>query len=160
GNFTISRYSALTLSESAVDVLYIIDMAEIPTFQERQAMDSDGDGAISPVEETVWLNGTVADLAGNLRLSAGGDSLPLTPTGHAPSFPPGEGELETLRLEITLPAPSAQPTGGQALALSYEDANYPDGLGWQEVVGTAAAGSLLHSTVPASGLSDGLTSYP
>ena len=48
GNFTISRYSALTLHEEAIDVLYVVDMAEIPTYQERQAMDSDGDGAVSP----------------------------------------------------------------------------------------------------------------
>ena len=51
GNFTISRYSAVTLGAEAAEVHYVIDMAEIPTYQERQAMDSDGDGAIDAAEE-------------------------------------------------------------------------------------------------------------
>src|SRR5271165_2547129 len=36
GNFSISHYSAITIQGDSVDVLYLIDMAEIPTFQEMQ----------------------------------------------------------------------------------------------------------------------------
>ena len=54
GNFTISRYSAVTLGAATADVLYIVDMAEIPTYQERLAMDSDGDGTIGAAEEAAW----------------------------------------------------------------------------------------------------------
>lgn len=43
-------------------MLYIIDMAEIPTFQERQAMDADGDGTASAAEEDAWVEQTIADL--------------------------------------------------------------------------------------------------
>ena len=56
GNFTISRYSAVALAAESAEVHYIIDMAKIPTYQERQAMDSDADGAISANEEAAYLD--------------------------------------------------------------------------------------------------------
>ena len=36
GNFTVNRFSAVELSGDRVYVKYVLDMAEIPTFQERQ----------------------------------------------------------------------------------------------------------------------------
>ena len=36
GNFSISHYTSLRLAPEAVELHYIIDMAEIPTFQEIQ----------------------------------------------------------------------------------------------------------------------------
>jgi ABC-type nickel/cobalt efflux system permease component RcnA len=158
GNFTISRYSAVALAAESAEVHYIIDMAEIPTYQERQAMDSDADGAISAAEEAAYLATAVPALAANLRLQVDGAAVPLTPQRHALTFPPGQGDLPTLRLEVWLSA--ALPATDGALAVVYEDGNYPDRLGWREVVVTAAEGTLLESTVPATDLSDQLRAYP
>jgi ABC-type nickel/cobalt efflux system permease component RcnA len=133
-------------------------MAEIPTYQERQAMDSDADGAISAAEEAAYLASAVPALAANLRLQVDGAAVPLTPQRHALTFPPGQGDLPTLRLEVWLSA--ALPATDGALAVVYEDGNYPDRLGWREVVVTAAEGTLLESTVPATDLSDQLRAYP
>ena len=36
GNFSISQYSAIRIIGNEIDLRYIIDMAEIPTFQEIQ----------------------------------------------------------------------------------------------------------------------------
>ena len=36
GNFSISQYSAIRINGNEIDLRYIIDMAEIPTFQEIQ----------------------------------------------------------------------------------------------------------------------------
>ena len=160
GNFTVSRYSALTLHDAAVDVFYIVDMAEIPTFRERQAMDGDGDGAVSAAEEAEWLAATVPDLAGKLRLTVDGAPVALAAQGHTLTFPPGQGELLTLRLELRLAAALPPVAEGQARAIDYEDGNFAGRLGWQEVVASAGAGSLLDSTVPATGLSDELRAYP
>jgi ABC-type nickel/cobalt efflux system permease component RcnA len=157
GNFTISRYSAVTLGEQSAEVLYILDMAEIPAFQERQTMDADGDGAVSADEEAVWLAANVPALAGNLRLTVDGAAVPLTPQRHALTFPPGQGDLATLRLEVWLAAPLP---AGDALNVVYEDGNYPDRLGWREVIVRATEGSLLASSVPAADLSDQLRDYP
>jgi len=158
GNFTISRYSAVALGEATAEVHYIIDMAEIPTYQERQAMDSDGDGAISAAEEAAYLATAVPVLAANLRLELDGAVVPLTPQRHALTFPPGQGDLPTLRLELWLSA--ALPQSDEPLALTYEDGNYPDRLGWREVIVTAAEGTLLESSAPATDLSNQLRDYP
>lgn len=161
GNFTISRYSALTLRPAAVDVIYIVDMAEIPTFRERQAMDADGDGTISAAEEAAWASALLPALAGNLSLTVDDAPVALIPTGHALSFPPGQGDLATLRLEVTLSAalPAAEPDAPRALV--YEDGNFAGRLGWQEVIATAAdGGALADSSVPSVDLSNQLRDYP
>src|SRR4030095_15122780 len=36
GNFSISHYSGIRVSKDAIELRYMIDMAEIPTFQEIQ----------------------------------------------------------------------------------------------------------------------------
>ena len=44
GNFTINHYSGIHVSPDEIRVDYVIDMAEIPAFQEMEAIDTDGDG--------------------------------------------------------------------------------------------------------------------
>lgn len=158
GNFTVSRYSALTLRRTAVDVLYIVDMAEIPTFRERQAMDADGDGVFTPAEEEAWAAALVPELAANLRLTVDGAAVPLSPVAHTLSFPPGQGDLETLRLEIALSG--ALPAAEGERAIAYEDGNFAGRIGWQEIVATAEGGTLVASSVPATDLSNQLRDYP
>lgn len=158
GNFTVSRYSALTLRRTAVDVLYIVDMAEIPTFRERQAMDADGDGVFTPAEEEAWAAALVPELAANLRLTVDGAAVPLSPVAHTLSFPPGQGDLETLRLEIALSG--ALPAAEGERAIAYEDGNFAGRIGWQEIVATAEDGTLVASSVPATDLSNQLRDYP
>src|SRR4051812_18317142 len=41
GNFTVNQYSALTVGLDRVDVFYVVDMAEIPAFQELGTIRAD-----------------------------------------------------------------------------------------------------------------------
>src|SRR5690349_18147782 len=50
GNFTVNRYSGLALSPGRIQVTYVVDMAEIPTFQEMPSIDTNGDGTASAAE--------------------------------------------------------------------------------------------------------------
>src|SRR5262245_15089879 len=50
GNFTINHYARLAVSRNRLAINYVIDMAEIPAFQEIQLIDLDGDGAASDAE--------------------------------------------------------------------------------------------------------------
>lgn len=158
GNFTISRYSAVTLAGERAEVLYIVDMAEIPTFRERQTMDVDGDGAPSAAEQEAYLAALIPDLAANLSLTIDGSTVPLTPARHVLTFPPGQGGLPTMRLELWLTA--ALPAASAPLAVAYEDRNFADRLGWREIVVSAESGTLLDSSVPATDASDQLRDYP
>ncbi|HEY6570494.1 MAG TPA: hypothetical protein VIZ22_09400, partial [Candidatus Limnocylindrales bacterium] len=47
GNFTINHYAGIRVEPSRVLLDVVIDEAEIPTFQARQAFDTDADGALS-----------------------------------------------------------------------------------------------------------------
>ena len=53
GNFSISHYTAIRLESDAVVLRYIIDMAEIPTFQEIQ---DDADRAAGRTSEPAGLS--------------------------------------------------------------------------------------------------------
>jgi hypothetical protein len=47
GNFSVNRYSGLQVLPGQIRVEYVIDMAEIPAFQELPAIDADADGSAS-----------------------------------------------------------------------------------------------------------------
>src|SRR5262245_37891029 len=65
GNFTVNRYSRLELDAKQVHLVYIIDMAEIPTHQERTQMDTNGDNQISQAEQDQYLAEQVVALQKN-----------------------------------------------------------------------------------------------
>lgn len=74
GNFTVNRYSRLT-GEKQVRLIYIIDMAEIPTHQERAQMDTNGDQQISQAEQDQYLTAQVASLQNNAHLTIDGAAV-------------------------------------------------------------------------------------
>src|SRR4029450_9856974 len=78
---------------------YVLDMAEIPTFQARQAVDTDHDGTVTTAEAATWRDRECPRLARDLRATADGRALPLGVTGSALSFPKGAAGLATLRLD-------------------------------------------------------------
>ncbi len=159
GNFTISRYAHLHLEPEAVELLYIIDMAEIPTFQERQQIDRNGDGAVDTAEQDAYASQQAALLAQNLSLTINDQVVPVTPQSWTIDFPPGQGDLPTMRLELT--ATAVLPQTDQIWQLDYTDNNYSERLGWQETIVTAVDGlNILNSSVPSQDVSNQLRSYP
>ena len=158
GNFTINRYSALTVGQGRVDLLYVVDMAEIPTYQELGAIRADHSTTLTPAEQDAYTAQRAADLVSNLTLTADGAALPLTLVGRpALSFPPGAGGLPTMRLELHWTAPLGSATRG---SLAYRDANYSERIGWKEIIARSINGTALtQSSVPATDLSAALTQY-
>ena len=159
GNFSINRYSRLEAGAEAIRLLYVVDMAEIPTFQERQLIDSNDDGQITPAEEAAYLEPHLAALAAKLHLTVNGTALPLESQSADLSFPPGQGDLPTLRLEIEFSA--ALPAATMPWRVNYRDDNYAGRAGWQEVVVHAGQDvTLFESTAPAQDISNALRAYP
>jgi nickel/cobalt transporter (NicO) family protein len=122
GNFTINTFSRLEVSGHRVYVRYVLDLAEIPTFQAGQAGGIDG--------------AAYADrIAAGAHLRVDGHQARLVPIAHALAFPDGSGGLHTTRLEAILRGPRVV---GMS-RISYQDTNYAGRLGWKEiVVGTHA----------------------
>jgi ABC-type nickel/cobalt efflux system permease component RcnA len=130
GNFTINRFSRLETSGPRLYVLYVLDMAEIPTFQA---------GKIDP-------QAYAHRIARNAELSVDGRPARLTPIAHALAHPRGAGGLHTTRLEIVLRGPKLR----RSSSVIYHDNNYRGRIGWKEVVVGAKAQSV----------SDELRAYP
>ena len=145
GNFTINRYSRIDVSGSRVYVLYVLDMAEIPTFQARSSGGIDAD---------VYAK----RIARGVRLSIDGRSARLVPVRHALAFPPGAGGLQTTRLEVVLAGPVLH---GRSAVVSYRDNNYAGRIGWKEITARGDGGAAISgASVPAKSISDELQAYP
>jgi ABC-type nickel/cobalt efflux system permease component RcnA len=151
GNFTVNTYSRIQPSGDRIYVLYVLDLAEIPTVQAADAREAAG---IGPYAEAL-----ARQLRAGLTLTAGGETLPLRELRHAITLPDGVGGLKTTRLEVVFDAGPLE--AGRPLELRYEDGNYPDRIGWREIVIAPASGaSVARATAPADSRSDELRSYP
>jgi nickel/cobalt exporter len=157
GNFTVNRYSGIEIVTGEVRVRYVLDMAEIPTFQELPAIDGDADGVVSASELDVWTASEVRTIADGLALSVNGRPIAMRPLADASTeLTQGQGGLDTLRLEAVFEG--AAPSRGE---LAYEDRNIDDRIGWHEMTVTTGEGAgLSASTVPAASVSDELRAYP
>src|SRR3954463_7773758 len=88
GNFTINHLSRVSVSSDRVNLTYLLDQAEIPTFQER---------GIAPA--TV-LARTRAEALRRLVLTVDVRRVPLAlQPGERISFPPGQGGLKLTRVQ-------------------------------------------------------------
>ena len=158
GNFTVNRYSKVTVGQDTVRLLYILDMAEIPTYQEMAAIDRNGDGEADEAEQADYLAAMAERLAGNLALTLNGETAAWRVSDSIFAFAPGQGGLNTLRLEFRFVAllPAGTLWDG-----TLQDGNFPDKLGWQEIVVVAKEGkNLLSSTVASQDISQELRVYP
>ena len=118
GNFTINRYAAVRVAPQALTIRYVVDMAEIPAYQEIAAIDADGNGTLDPRERATYVARVSADLARGLSLTVDGEPLPLASGMAVLELPPGAGGLPTLRLEVpyTASLPSRGRTGARPCA--------------------------------------------
>jgi nickel/cobalt transporter (NicO) family protein len=124
GNFTINRFVRVEVAGHRLYVRYVLDMAEIPTFQARQE-------GVSPA---VYAR----RLAAGLNVTVHGRPAVLTPTAHALAFPMGVGGLHTMRLEAIFRGPRID----GATRVTVHDRNYADRTGWREIVVGATTPSL------------------
>lgn len=158
GNFTVNRYARLELYRDAVDVHYVLDVAEIPTFQLLDTIDPDGNGA-SAEELAAYAAEVARTLPRNFDLTLEGRHLEVTTLSSDARLVPGQGGLETLRLAVVYRAPVEATS--EARDVTFTDRNYADRIGWKEIVVRPSEGSA--ATVEESltrDLSSALQDYP
>lgn len=158
GNFTINRYSRLEPTGDQLRITYVLDMAEIPAFQELPAVDRDGDGRVSEAEREEYAGRKAEELRRGLALTLDGRPATLRVASRELSFPEGQAGLSLLRLQVVFESPTP---AGVVLSAEYRDENYSGRIGWKEIVVRAGAGaSLLESDAPTADQSDELRNYP
>ena len=78
GNFTINHFSHIEVGDRQIKLRYVIDMAEIPTFQELQTIDTDGDQKASEAELKVYAERMAPVYVQGLAVTIDGQHVPLT----------------------------------------------------------------------------------
>lgn len=146
GNFTVNTYSGLVVGPDGVRIDYVLDLAELPTFQL----------GLTPAGLPAWGRRTCGGVAGGMTVRADRRSLPVTSTSAAASFRPGTAGLDTLRLECRLTA-AADLTAVRGVR--YATTAYNDRVGWREVTARADRMS-IRGDVPGDSVSRRLTTYP
>jgi ABC-type nickel/cobalt efflux system permease component RcnA len=128
GNFTINHLTKLTFSHGRAGVRYILDMAEIPTFQAMRA--ATPDGKMNADQLARWAGLQAQSVLPQLDLRSGGTPLALSLDRFSARTRPGAGGLPLLYL--TLDAHGAIPPGERAM--TYRDATFAGRLGWRDIV--------------------------
>jgi nickel/cobalt exporter len=144
GNFSVNHLTVVRASSDRVDVRYVLDQAEIPTFRER---------GLAPARV---LERKRAEVARGVTLTVGGRpvALALRPGGRI-SFPRGAGGLHTTRVELLLSARVA-PRG----AVVVRDGTFAGRVGWRAVLAEPGRGTAVRSDVTSADPTRRLRVYP
>ena len=157
GNFTINHYAGLRVRRDAIDLHYVLDMAEIPAFQEISSLDADRDG-MAETDETVGYHSAKCEATlPELDLRINGKPVGLSLLRSAIEFPPGVGGLLTLRLTCVFSAPMS--SLGELTRVEFKNDAYAERQGWSEIVVTGEGVWLLGDLATMSP-SDLLRAYP
>ncbi len=144
GNFSVNHLTTVRVSDDRVELRWVLDQAEIPTFQERGRPRAN----------------VLADKIGEARrrievvIDGKRAALGLAP-GARIGFLPGQGGLPTTRVEATLVAPAER-----ASLVEVRDGTFPGRVGWKAVVAAPGKGTAVRSSAPSGDPTGGLRRYP
>ncbi len=159
GNFSISHYAQLTLEGRSIGLVYIIDMAEIPTFQERSLIDLNSDGNVDLKERNEYLSRKAPQLTEGLVVRLNGSRIKLNQTAESIDLIPSTPNLPTLRLVLKYSISSD--TFARSNNLEYRDTNFAERPGWKEIVVRAGPDvEIVESSAASQDSSQQLTRYP
>ncbi|MDQ3653053.1 MAG: hypothetical protein M3458_22800 [Acidobacteriota bacterium] len=163
GNFSINTFTRIEPNMERVRVHYIVDMAEIPTFQQLQIINANGEPTSAELNH--FAERAAGQYAVGLRLTIDDKLVPLEVTGQRISTPSGNGNLPTLRIECEFTGDLSSVITGRAShaihRLLLEDTNYKERAGWREAFIVPAAGmTVFDSSTFGNALTDELRAYP
>ena len=155
GNFSVNHYAKIKISAGSVEIRYLIDMAEIPTFQETRQFDLVPSAEDPKVSR--YLESQAQLLKAGISLESDGQSFRLDTISHQVVFADGAGGLPTMKIELVFRGRLDVTAGVHKL--SYSDNNFPGRAGWKEIVVLDDGVAIVESSAPATDRSNELTNY-
>jgi nickel/cobalt exporter len=153
GNFSVNHYTRIAVGPRGADLLYVLDLAEIPTFEILQRWKLERSSPRVDLERKAAEE--ARDWARHLKVTVNGRDVAPQFQSAQLTLADGAGGLPVTRIAARLRLPVA------AGKLEFEDANYPDRAGWKEIVITADKGaSIEQATQGDRDRSQVLTAYP
>jgi ABC-type nickel/cobalt efflux system permease component RcnA len=152
GNFSVSHYARFDVRPGGADLTYVLDLAEIPTFELLQTwnLDAGNRTAIQSLASDAgreWLSG----------LSLAVDGRPARPRFRTATAQIADGAAGMAVLRVTVEA--FLPVRGAKVR--YEDRNYTGRAGWKEIVVVPHGGAtLIASSASTQDRSNALRNYP
>jgi len=135
GNFTINHLAKVDLERNALRVRYVLDFAEIPTFQILRTLAPSG----TPIHDQLahWARGTVTAVQANLDVESAGRRLNLSPGEPRLAMRRGAGGLPTLYVSTDL---YVRPFfAGSSGRIMVRDRNFANRIGWKDIVAGQAS---------------------
>ena len=157
GNFSVNQAIGLDLYPDRVAVTAIVDLAELPTLQERAAVDTTGDGTVSAPESTAYNTRVCQAMAGAVALRVDGHRVQwsVRPAGFA--YRPGSAGLHTSRVSCAFKA-AADLT--RPATVDLVNGYRADRIGWREITAAGHGVHIVHPPVPVRSVTNSLRSYP
>jgi nickel/cobalt exporter len=153
GNFSVSHYARIEVSGGGAQIRYVLDLAEIPSFQLLQQWGLNADSPHDALDRKATAQ--AREWVRNLTISCDGRAVSPRFEGATLAMTPGAGGSPVMRITSTLKLAVA------AGSLSYVDNNFPDRAGWKEVVIAAGDGaSIERASQDDTDRSQALTAYP
>jgi ABC-type nickel/cobalt efflux system permease component RcnA len=155
GNFSVNHYAKIKIDQTSVEIRYVIDMAEIPTFQEMRQFDltstTDDPSASHYLDRQgqLWKEG--------ISLESDGQPVRLDTVSRQVAFADGAGGLPTMKIGFVFRGKLDLTAGDHKV--SYFDNNFPGRAGWKEIVVLGDGVAILNSSAPATDRSQELTTY-
>ncbi|GAA0268844.1 High-affinity nickel-transporter [Cryptosporangium japonicum] len=149
GNFSVNQLDALTFRSDGVSVAATVDTAELPTLQEKSAVERSGPSA--------YAASSCAALSRAFSVRVDGTAVPWTVSSSAFTYAPGSAGLPTSRLTCAFSGPAAL---GSAASVDVRNSYRVDHVGWREITAVGDGVGLVDSPLPTADISDGLRAYP
>jgi nickel/cobalt transporter (NicO) family protein len=153
GNFSVNHYARFEPSAGGIELQYVIDLAEIPTFELLREWNLDRNSPHDQLEARaleqsgVWASG--------LSITVSGTPVIPIVRGVSLTLADGAGNLPIVRITAKMHISATAGT------VEYEDRNFDGRAGWKEIV--IAAGPGAHIQDASQGdqdLSHALSQYP
>lgn len=153
GNFSVNHYARIQPSATGVEIRYVIDMAEMPTFELLREWGLERSSPRELLDKRAA--GEVRKWTAGLKIRANGRAATPVLKGVQLTMSSGTGHLPLIRICADLHI-DASP--GE---LEYEDRNFDGRAGWKEIVIEAGAGARIdEATQSDRDLTHALLMYP
>src|SRR5262249_25026105 len=157
GNFSVNQAVGLDLYPDRVAATAIVDLAELPTLQERPAVDANGNGKVSAAESAAYNARVCNAMAGAVALRVDGHRVRWCVRPAGSGYGPGGAGVPTSRISCAFKA-AADLTGPATVDLV--NGYRADRIGWREITAAGHGVHIVNPPVPARSASDSLRSYP
>jgi nickel/cobalt exporter len=157
GNFSVNQAIGLDLYPDRVAVTAIVDLAELPTLQERPEVDANGDATVSAAESAAYNARVCNAMAGAVALRVDGDRVRWSVRSAGFEYRPGSAGLHTSRISCAFDAAADLE---RSATVDLVNGYRADRIGWREITAAGHGVHLVNPPVPARSVSGSLRSYP